>query len=53
MTDGDLFDERTRVVHIFVDGRKVAPDAPAPAGGRGRGRGGVDVDVDHLDDGRR
>ena len=40
VTDGDLFEERTRVVHVFVDGRKVEPEAPAPAGGRGRGRGG-------------
>jgi imidazolonepropionase-like amidohydrolase len=40
VTDGDLFEDRTRVVHIFVDGRKVEPEAPtAPAGGRGRGRG--------------
>jgi imidazolonepropionase-like amidohydrolase len=39
VTDGDLFEERTRVVHIFVDGRKVEPEAPAPTG-RGRGRGG-------------
>ena len=40
VTDGDLFEDRTRVVHVFVDGRKVEPEAPAPAGGRGRGRGG-------------
>ena len=40
VTDGDLFEDRTRVVHIFVDGRKVEPEAPAPTGGRGRGRGG-------------
>jgi imidazolonepropionase-like amidohydrolase len=39
VTDGDLFEDRTRVVHVFVDGRKVEPE-PAPAGGRGRGRGG-------------
>ena len=41
VTDGDLFEDRTRIVHVFVDGRKVEPDAPAPTGGRGRGRGGV------------
>ena len=29
VTDGDLFEERTRVVHVFVDGRKVEPEAPA------------------------
>jgi imidazolonepropionase-like amidohydrolase len=40
VTDGDLFEERTRVVHVFVDGRKVEAEPAAPAGGRGRGRGG-------------
>jgi imidazolonepropionase-like amidohydrolase len=40
VTDGDLFEDRTRVVHIFVDGRKVEPEAPAAPAGRGRGRGG-------------
>ena len=40
VTDGDLFEDRTRFVHVFVDGRKVEPEVPAPAGGRGRGRGG-------------
>ncbi len=40
VTDGDLFEDRTRVVHVFVDGRKVEAEQPAPAGGRGRGRGG-------------
>jgi imidazolonepropionase-like amidohydrolase len=40
VTDGDLFEERTRVVHVFVDGRKVEAEAPAPAGRGGRGRGG-------------
>src|SRR4029453_8182479 len=40
VTDGDLFEDRTKVVHIFVDGRKVEPDPVAPTGGRGgRGRG--------------
>jgi imidazolonepropionase-like amidohydrolase len=41
VTDGDLFDEKTKVTRVFVDGRPVsleaAPSAPA---GRGRGRGG-------------
>ena len=41
VTDGDLFEDRTRIVHIFVDGRKVEPEAPPPANGRGRGRGGA------------
>jgi len=40
VTDGDLFEDRTRIVHIFVDGRKVEPEAPAPTGRGGRGRGG-------------
>jgi len=40
VTDGDLFDEKTKITRVFVDGRAVALDAtPAPAG-RGRGRGG-------------
>jgi imidazolonepropionase-like amidohydrolase len=41
VTDGDLFEDRTKVVHIFVDGRKVDPEPTAPAAGRGRGRGGL------------
>jgi imidazolonepropionase-like amidohydrolase len=40
VTDGDLFEDRTRVVHVFIDGRKVEAEAPATPGGRGRGRGG-------------
>jgi imidazolonepropionase-like amidohydrolase len=40
VTDGDLFEDRTRVVHIFVDGRKVEAEPPAPTGRGGRGRGG-------------
>jgi imidazolonepropionase-like amidohydrolase len=40
VTDGDLFEDRTRIVHIFVDGRKVEPEAPPPTGRGGRGRGG-------------
>jgi imidazolonepropionase-like amidohydrolase len=40
VTDGDLFEERTRVVHVFVDGRKVEAEPAAPAGRGGRGRGG-------------
>ena len=34
VTDGDLFEDRTRVVHVFVDGRKVEPEPAAP--GRAR-----------------
>ena len=40
VTDGDLFEDRTRVVHVFVDGRKVEGEPAATPGGRGRGRGG-------------
>ena len=40
VTDGDLFEDRTRVVHVFVDGRKIDAEAAAPAGRGGRGRGG-------------
>ena len=41
VTDGDLFNERTRVRHVFVDGRMVNLDVPDAAAGRGgRGRGG-------------
>ena len=42
VTDGDLFEDRTRVVHVFVDGRKVEGEPAAAPGGRGRGRGGVE-----------
>lgn len=34
LTSGDLFDERTKVVRVFVEGRDVALDAPVPAGAR-------------------
>jgi imidazolonepropionase-like amidohydrolase len=40
VTDGNLFEEKTKITRVFVEGRPVALDAaPAPAG-RGRGRGG-------------
>ena len=35
VTKGDLFDDRTRVEMIFVDGRKYTPAADATQGGRG------------------
>jgi imidazolonepropionase-like amidohydrolase len=39
VTDGDLFEEKSKITHVFVDGRPVSlePATPAPAG---RGRGG-------------
>jgi imidazolonepropionase-like amidohydrolase len=40
ITDGDLFNERTHIRHVFVDGRMVkieTTDAPAGRGGRGGG----------------
>ncbi len=43
VTDGDWIEERTRVRHVFIDGRPVEIDiaSPAPtAGGRRGGRGG-------------
>jgi imidazolonepropionase-like amidohydrolase len=40
VADGNLFDEKTKITRVFVEGRAVSLDAaPAPAG-RGRGRGG-------------
>jgi imidazolonepropionase-like amidohydrolase len=40
VTDGNLFDEKTKITRVFVGGRSIALDASAPASGRGRGRGG-------------
>jgi imidazolonepropionase-like amidohydrolase len=41
VTSGDLFNEATRIRHVFIDGRMVNIDtADAPAGRGGRGRGG-------------
>lgn len=40
VTQGDLFDERMQIKHVFVEGRMVpVEDAPAPQRGGGRGRG--------------
>jgi imidazolonepropionase-like amidohydrolase len=36
VTDGDLFEEKTRVRHVFIDGFKVTVEEPAPQTGRGR-----------------
>ena len=40
VTSGDLFNEGTRMRHVFVDGRMVNIDPAEAPGGRGRGRGG-------------
>ena len=41
VTSGDLFNESTRIRHVFVDGRVVNIEAAEATGGRGgRGRGG-------------
>ena len=40
ITDGDLFNERTHIRHVFIDGRMVnidTTDTPAGRGGRGGG----------------
>ena len=34
ITDGNIFDERTKIVRVFIDGRPVAIDTPASADGR-------------------
>ena len=40
VTDGDLFEEKTRIRHVFVEGREVPVEEPQPErSGRG-GRGG-------------
>lgn len=39
VTDGDLFEEKTRVRHVFVDGRSVSIEEPQSEGRRGGGRG--------------
>jgi imidazolonepropionase-like amidohydrolase len=39
ITDGDLFEEKTKVKHVFVDGRMIVVEDAPPQ--RGRGRGGI------------
>ncbi len=39
VADGNLFEERTKITRVFVEGRAVALEAAAPPSGRGRGRG--------------
>lgn len=36
VTDGDLFEEKTRLRHVFVDGRSIPIEEPQPERGRGR-----------------
>jgi imidazolonepropionase-like amidohydrolase len=40
VTDGELFEEETRVRHVFVDGRPANIDEPQREGRRSGGRGG-------------
>ena len=42
VTDGDWLEEKTRIRHVFIDGRPVEIDPPSttPAGGGRRGGGG-------------
>jgi imidazolonepropionase-like amidohydrolase len=40
VTDGDLFEDRTRIRHVFIDGRLVDIDEPQPEERREGGRGG-------------
>jgi len=40
VADGNLFEERTKITRVFVEGRAVSLDAPPAPTGRGRGRGG-------------
>src|SRR5262245_1480942 len=39
VTDGNLFEERTKITRVFVEGRAVALEPAAAPAGRGRGRG--------------
>jgi imidazolonepropionase-like amidohydrolase len=39
VTDGNLFDEKTTVKRVFVEGRPVSLEVSPPPAGRGRGRG--------------
>lgn len=39
VTEGDLFDEKMRVRHVFVDGRSVTIEEPRGSGSRDRGLG--------------
>jgi imidazolonepropionase-like amidohydrolase len=39
VADGNLFDEKTKITRVFVEGRSVSLEPPAAPSGRGRGRG--------------
>jgi imidazolonepropionase-like amidohydrolase len=41
VTDGNLFDEKTKITRVFVEGRAVALEPATAPAGRGRGRGGM------------
>ncbi len=42
VTDGNLFDDKTKITRVYVEGRSVSLEAaPAAPAGRGRGRGGA------------
>ena len=43
VTDGDLFEEKTRIRHVFVEGREVPVEEPQPERGARGGRGGPGV----------
>jgi len=40
VTDGNLFDDKTKITRVFVNGRSIALEPATPPSGRGRGRGG-------------
>lgn len=40
VTDGDLFDEKTDIKMVFIDGNKIEPAKPAPATGSSEGVAG-------------
>jgi imidazolonepropionase-like amidohydrolase len=41
VTDGDLFDDKMKIVHVFIDGRAVMLDAPVARPVRPRSSGGA------------
>jgi adenine deaminase len=51
VTDGDLFDEKTTIKHVFVDGRPVPldPSAGRPGGERRRPSGAAALTSGHTE----